>query len=179
MKQGPTTTPLKILPCTIKDAKDLSDIAIRAYKDYYLYLWFDNGGWYINYSFAPTVFEKELSDHNHAFFFLNEKESPVGFLKLNISRPLKDHEEHNAIELERIYLIKTATGKGYGRRVVEFCFDYATDLNKEIMWLKAMDSSDAVGFYKRLGFEVCGTFRLDFPQMKPEFRGMVTMLKRL
>jgi len=179
MKQDPTTTPLKILPCSVKDAEDLSDIAIRAYKDYYLYLWFDNGDWYINYSFAPAIFEKELRNDNHAFFFLNEKQTPIGFLKLNISRSLKDYEEYSAIELERIYLIRAATGKGYGRRVMEFCLDYAKDLNKEIIWLKAMDSSDAVEFYKKSGFEVCGTFRLDFPQMKPEFRGMVIMLKRL
>jgi GNAT superfamily N-acetyltransferase len=75
--------------------------------------------------------------------------------------------------------MKVATGKGYGRQAVEFCFDYAKNLKKEIIWLKAMDSSDAVAFYENLGFEVCGTFRLDFPQMKPEFRGMVIMLKRL
>lgn len=179
MKQNSTTTPLKILPCGVKEAKELSDIAIRAYKDYYLYLWWDAGDWYINHSFAPVVFERQLTDSNQLFFRLNEKENPIGFLKLNVDRSLEGFDQYNSIELERIYLIKAASGKGYGRQAVEFCFDYAKDLKKEIIWLKAMDSSDAVAFYEKLGFEVCGTFRLNFPQMKPEFRGMVIMLKRL
>jgi GNAT superfamily N-acetyltransferase len=112
--------------------------------------------------------------------FISEgKKDTVGFLKLNIDQPLKDYEQYNCIELERIYLVKSATGKGFGRSVVEFCFDYARTLNKEIIWLKAMDSSDAVCFYEKLGFERCGTFFLDFEQMKIEFRGMVIMMKRL
>jgi diamine N-acetyltransferase len=179
MKQNPTTTPLKILPCGVKDAKELSDIAIRAYKDYYIYLWWDDGDWYINQSFAQAVFERQLTDYKQLFFLLNELEDPIGFLKLNVDRSLEGYHQHSSIELERIYLIKAATGKGYGRQAVEFCFDYAKELKKEIIWLKAMDSSDAVAFYEKLGFEVCGTFRLGFPQMKPEFRGMVIMLKRL
>jgi len=179
MNQNSAATSLEIFPCSIKDAKKLSDIAIRAYKDFYLYLWYDNGDWYINHSFAPSVFENQLEDPNHAFFLLNDKEKPVGFLKLNIDQPLEGHGQYNAIEIERIYFIKEATGKGHGRQVMEFCYDYARKLKKEIVWLKTMDSSDAVLFYKELEFDICGNFMLDFRQMKPEFRGMIIMMKRL
>jgi GNAT superfamily N-acetyltransferase len=179
MNRNPAATSLEIFPCSSEDAKKLSDLAIRAYKDFYLYLWWDNGDWYINRSFAPSIFEKQLENPNYAFFLLNEKEKPVGFLKLNIDQPLKGYDQYNAIELERIYFIKSATGKGHGRRAMEFCFDYARALKKEIIWLKAMDSSDAVLFYKKLEFHVCGSFMLDFQQMKAEFRGMIIMIKRL
>lgn len=174
-----TSLPLQIIPCSTEDAKTVSDVAIRSYKDFYLHLWYDNGGWYINHSFSQPVFEKEIKDHNHAFFLLNEKEDPVGFLKLNIDHPLKGYEQYNCIELERIYLIKSATGKGYGRKTMDFCFDYAKRLKKEIIWLKAMGTSSAVLFYEALGFEHCGSLFLDFPQMKEEFRGMVVLMKRL
>src|SRR4030095_10361988 len=179
MNQKSAATSLEIFPCGIKDAIKLSDIAIRAYKDFYLYLWYDNGDWYINHSFAPSVFEKQLKDPNYAFFLLNEKENPVGFLKLNIDQPLKGYDQCNAVELERIYFIRTATGKGHGHRAMEFCFDYAKALKKEIIWLKAMDSSDALVFYKKLEFDICGSFMLDFQQMNPEFRGMIIMMKQL
>ena len=179
MKYDPAQVSLEIIPCGVQDAKRLSDIALRSYDDFYLYLWHDNGEWYRNRCFTPSVFEDELKNPNHAFYLLKEKEHPVGFLKLNIDQPLKNYEKYNCIELERIYIVKLATGKGLGRRVVEFCFDYGRKLNKEIIWLKAMDSSDAVGFYEKLGFEHCGTFVLDFEQMKIEFRGMVIMMKKL
>ena len=172
-------TSLEIIPCSIKDLEALSEVAIRSYKDFYLYLWYDTGEWYIDRSFAPSVLEAELRDPNQIFFFLKNKQDLVGFLKLNVDQPLKNYEAYNCIELERIYFIRSAVGKGFGRRAVEFCFEYAANLGKEIVWLKAMDSSDAIFFYEKLGFERCGAFRLNFPQMKPEFRGMVIMMKEL
>ena len=179
MKHDPARVSLEIVRCDIQDAKELSDVAIRSYNDFYLYLWHDNGEWYVNRCFVPSVFEKELKEPNNEFYLLKEKGEAVGFLKLEIDHPLKNYEQYNCIELERIYLVKSSTGKGLGRSVVEFCFDYARKLNKEIIWLKAMDSSDAVFFYEKLGFERCGSFFLDFEQMKIEFRGMVIMMKRL
>ena len=179
MKPDPAHLSLKIVPCGVQDAKKLSDIALRSYNDFYLYLWHDNGEWYVNRCFTPSVFEKELKEPNHAFYLLGEKDDTVGFLKLNIDQPLKNYEQYHCIELERIYLVKSAAGKGLGRSTLEFCFDYARRLNKQIIWLKAMDSSDAVLFYEKLGFERCGTFFLDFEQMKKEFRGMVIMMKKL
>ena len=179
MSPNPAQVSMEIIPCDIRDARKLSDIALRAYDDFYLHLWHDNGEWYRNRCFTASVFEKELKQPNHAFYLLKEKGETVGFLKLNIDQPLKNYEQYNALELERIYLIKSAIGKGLGRQAVEFCFDYARKLNKEIVWLKAMDSSDAVFFYEKLGFEHCGNSVLDFDQMKIEFRGMVTMMKKL
>jgi GNAT superfamily N-acetyltransferase len=179
MTKNDAGLPLQIISCNSEDATTISDVAIRSYNDFYLHLWYDNGDWYVNHSFSQPVLEKEIKDPNHAFFLLNEKENSVGFLKLNIDQPLKGYREYNCIELERIYLIKSATGKGYGRQAMNFCFDYARGLKKEIMWLKAMDTSAAVKFYEALGFEHCGILSLDFPQMKEEFRGMVVMMKVL
>jgi len=42
-----------------------------------------------------------------------------------------------------------------------------------------MDSSDALHFYSRMGFEEVGEYRLDYEIMKPEFRGMKILMKRL
>ena len=178
IKNAPDTR-LQIIPCNPEDAKTLSGVALRSYKDFYLHLWYDNGDWYINHSFSKSVFEEELKDSNNAFFLLNMEENAVGFLKLNIDQPLKGYDQYKCIELERIYLIKSATGEGYGRQAMDFCFDYAKRLKKDIIWLKAMDTSDAVVFYEVLGFEHCDSLSLDFPQMKEEFRGMIVFLKRL
>jgi GNAT superfamily N-acetyltransferase len=179
MIKNTTSSRLQIIPCSIENAKTVSDVAIRSYKDFYLHLWHDNGDWYIDHSFSQSVFEKEIQDRNHAFFLLKEKENTVGFLKLNIDELLKGYEQYNCIELERIYLIKSATGKGYGRQAMEFCFDYAKKLQKEIIWLKAMDTSSAVLFYELLGFKHCDNLCLDFSQMKEEFRRMVVLMKSL
>src|SRR3954466_2459891 len=167
----------QILP--IMDANAVSDIAIRAYRDYYLYLWNDDGSWYINRSFKPEVIAEEMQDPNAAYYMLALNEDPIGFIKLNIDQPLIKYEHLNCIELERIYLLKSASGHGFGRRAMEFCFAFGQERNKDLIWLKSMDSSDALHFYKRLGFEECGTFTLDFELMKHEYGGMKVLMKFL
>ena len=172
-------TAIEIIPCGPAAAGEISEVAIRSYKDFYLYLWNDDGSWYVNRCFSPSIIEEELKDPNATFFLLRKNFERVGFLKLNFNRELKGFEELNCLELERIYLTQAASGKGYGREAMEFCFEFARKKWMQIIWLKAMDSSPAVDFYRKMGFEQCGSFRLDFELMKPSLRGMVIMKKAL
>ena len=170
---------LDIRPCNVNDIEVLSALAIKAYKEVYLYLWNDDGSWYINRVFSNEQFQKEFEDSNAEFFMVLFNESPIGFMKLNIDLPLPGFEYFDAMELERIYLLKSASGMGFGRKAVEFCFKYAQSKHKEMIWLKSMDSSDALYFYSRMGFKEVGEYRLDYEIMKPEFRGMKILMKRL
>ena len=65
-----------------------------------------------------------------------------------------------------------AMGRLYAEMAVE-------QQNKDYVWLKSKDTSKAKTFYEHMGFQICGTSRLDFELMKEEFRGMVTMIKRI
>ena len=165
--------------CNANDIEVLSALATKAYKEVYLYLWNDDGSWYINRSFSPAQFRKEFEDANVEFFIVLFNDSPIGFIKLNIDLPLQGFEDLDAMELERIYLLKSASRKGLGRKALEFCFDHALARQKEIIWLKSMDSSDALNFYSKMGFKEVGEFTLDFALMKPEYRGMKILMKRL
>ena len=172
-------TSIEVKACTTEDVAALSDVAIRSYRDFYLYLWNDEGSWYINRSFLPQQLDAEIRDKNAAFFQLLIDGKLIGFMKMNIDMPLTEYPHLNGIELERIYLLRTASGQGFGRQALEFCFDFARKKGKEIIWLKSMDSSEAIHFYERLGFEEVAGFMLDFELMKPEYRGMKVMMKRL
>ncbi|HYE54054.1 MAG TPA: GNAT family N-acetyltransferase, partial [Chitinophagaceae bacterium] len=92
---------------------------------------------------------------------------------------LKEFPGYDALELERIYLITSATGKSYGTKAIRFSETYARKQNKEILWLKMMDSTTNHVFYGKMGFEPCGTRKLSFDRMKPELRGMTVMMKWL
>lgn len=170
---------IRITPCTTAALHTLQDIAINAYGDHYLYLWYDGGMWYIDKCFSDAALKKELADLNAAFFLVYIQEELVGFLKLNISKAFEGGSAEESLELERIYLKKSASGKGVGRQAVAFTVDFARQRNKRIVWLKAMDSSRSVDFYEQNGFEKCGTYRLDFKAMKPEYRGMYVMQRIL
>jgi len=173
-------SPILLKKLVVNDAASLSAIAIKAYCDHYLHLWDDGGDWYIEKCFSISNLEEELADPNAVFYLVFDKDEAVGFLKINIDAAFGGFSKKASMELERIYLTRDASGKGIGSYLLRWFFDFAIERNKKLVWLKVMDSSlPAINFYKRHGFEICGSARLDFVQMKEEFRGMILMRKRL
>lgn len=163
-----------------EDAAFLSKVALEAYADHYLDLWYDEGKWYMEKYFSTGRLKEEMTDPNTCFFMAFYKGAAVGFLKLNVNAPLEGFEKQNTLELERIYLKKEAAGKGIGKQLVQLTENIARQKNKDMVWLKAMDTSDGpIAFYKKMGFEIIGTHRLKHPLMKEELRGMVVMTKIL
>src|SRR4029079_12239669 len=125
----------------------------------------------IDRCFSADNLEKEIADTNTLFVIVDYRDVPVGFIKINIDSVFENYKKEETLELERIYLTKAACGKGIGALLLHFTFEFAKQKNKKLIWLKVMDSSTApINFYKKNGFEICGTTNLDFEQMKKEFR---------
>lgn len=158
------------------DAEALAGLALQAYRDHYLHLWLDGGEWYMNRCFNTAQLTAELADPNSRFYLILDAGQSVGFLKINLDKPLPTDPDLSALELERIYFLASATGKGLGRFAVDFVVGLAQELNKGCVWLKAMDSSEAaLHFYRQNGFTVVGAEQLPFAVMKPELRGMLVL----
>ncbi|GAB3501295.1 spermidine/spermine N(1)-acetyltransferase [Spirosoma knui] len=164
---------------TAADAQALSEIAKQSYSQHYLDCWYDRGEWYLERSFAVQQLTNELNDPNARYFMVLLAEKPVGFIKINIDKPLPNQPNNNGLELERIYLLDEATGHGVGRAAVHYVEDITRQRGKQTLWLKAMDTSPAVGFYRHMGFQDHSRLRLNFPQMKEEVRGMIVLQKPL
>ncbi len=170
---------LRIEKITISEVEKFSEVATQAYFDHYRHLWYDEGEWYAHKCFNVNQLSEELLDDKNRFFFAILDEKLVGFLKLRPENQLAE-QEGNGFEIERIYMTNEATGRGVGRKMMEFAIEMARQQNKDYVWLKAMDSSqNAIRFYESLGFVICGTSHLNFEQMKTEYLGMVAMRRNL
>jgi len=168
----------QIQPITVSAAAALSELAISIYKQHYLHLWNEGGAdWYMHqYAYAIDELTAELNDQNNQYYFVCENNIPFGYLKLKLSSELAN----NALEIERIYLDKIHTGKGFGKKIMAFAESIAIAQNNTSLVLKAMDSSkDAIAFYLKLGFKIIASSTLSFELMKPAFRGMVTLQKNI
>ena len=165
------------------DAGKLSALSKDIYKEHYLHPWNEGGAdWYMQeYAYPENVLQKELEDENIIYSIAYKNNQPLGYLKIKINETLQGFEQSNALEVERIYIYTKATGKGLGKQLMNYVFDIARQHKKDLVFLKAMDSSNAaIAFYKSIGFEICGSFQLSMPtfeRMKEEYRGMVVLKK--
>jgi diamine N-acetyltransferase len=177
-----------------KDVAELSDIARRAYQDHYTYLWQDGGEWYKQNMYAEAQLLSEIQDPNVVYYIVYQDNIHLGFIKLKKDYPLSigssglpfgfgegsNIDLPNALYIDRIYFVKEATGKGIGRVCFDFIEKIALSEKRNSLWLMAMDSSiDAIRFYKKQGFERCGTWVLDFERLKPELRDMTIFYKKI
>lgn len=172
-------TDIAITPCTLADLSELRDIAVESYNDHYTYLWHDGGAWYLHKCFSEEALRDDLADPDSSYFLIQYKDESVGFMKYNKNKALEGYTDAECLELERLYLVDRASGIGIGKWAVDFTVQYALESGKRIIWLKAMDSSRSVDFYEQNGFVKCGTYELDFEQMKEMYRGMVVMKREL
>lgn len=163
---------VKLAKCDKYALQELASISCKAYLDHYTHMWYDEGQWYINKSFNILTLESEMSDLDSDFFFIEYQKNRVGFVKLNWCYPDLQSSASEDMELERIYLLGEMTGKGIGKAVLQEVIYLARREQKSNLWLKSMDSGKAVDFYRKMGFQQCGTHRLDYEMMIPEYRGM-------
>lgn len=171
---------IEIREIDIAQAKELSELAIKIYKQYFLHLWHDGGKWYIHRSYHFQTIAEELEDTNNLHFIAYKNNKPVGYLKIKKNEILQDYSTKNCLEIERIYILQEAANLGLGKQLMQIVFDLGKSMKKNIVFLKSMDSSvNSIAFYKKLGFEKCGTLTLPFEQMKEEYRGMFILKKEL
>ena len=168
---------MEIIKAVLTDIKRLQIIGERSYTPHYTHLWKAGGvEWYMQRCFSDATLEKELADENIEYYIVSADGKDIGILKLVLRKPIPDSEIENALYLEKIYFIKEWTGKGVGNKTIEFAFERASELNRDCVWLMAMDTSDKpIAAYERAGFRIHSRTRLDFGIMKEEFRGMVVM----
>ncbi len=176
-------TMVTIYKASAADAALLTQLARSIYQEHYLHLWHPGGAdWYMNeYAYAAHKIAAELADPAVEYFIAAADDQPLGYLKLNTAATLD--EKPNAVEIERIYLHKNTTGRGTGKQLMQLALQRAKELEKEILFLKAMDSSlDAIVFYQKLGYTICGSLQLPMPEfalMKEEYRGMVVLKRNI
>jgi GNAT superfamily N-acetyltransferase len=165
--------------CSINDIDELVDVSNQSYLEHYTHLWYDNGEDYIKSNFSIAKLKEELSDPNSVFYLICFENKTVGYFKLNIDKELEKYSSPIALELERLYFLKSATGKGFGKQAIDFVIDIARKKNKKLVWLKSMDSSKAVDFYKKQDFLICDEYYLTFSAMKTEFKKILVMSKEI
>jgi diamine N-acetyltransferase len=108
---------------------------------------------YLDESFSSEKLASELNDKNAAFYFAILGNKVIGYLKLNFGTSQTELKEDNALEIERIYVLKEFHGKNVGQVLYEKAIGIARQSNVDYVWLGVWEENPrAISFYQKNGF---------------------------
>jgi len=152
----------------------------QAYRDHYLHLWPEQDpSPYIRTSFTNERIAQESREENTLHFMVCLGDRYIGIVKLVKYQQIRDLPQSAPMFLEKIYLLKRYTGKGYGQKILEQIESLSIKQGMKTLWLATMKKGFPLRFYQKYGFNIVGEQQLPFQESIPEERGMYILSKSL
>ncbi len=99
----------------------------------------------------------EILNTNSEFYFAETETNILGYLKLNSAAAQTENQSKNALEIERIYVLKDFLGMKVGQILFEKAVHVANERKANYVWLGVWEENKrAINFYEKNGFVVFG-----------------------
>jgi ribosomal protein S18 acetylase RimI-like enzyme len=113
----------------------------------------ENMAKYLEEAYSYEKLSAELNDPNSLFYFAMMGQDVIGYLKLNFGASQTELKVNDALEIERIYVLKSFQGKRVGQLLFDKAIQIAKEQNAEFVWLGVWEENKkAIQFYTRNGF---------------------------
>ncbi|MBC9811435.1 GNAT family N-acetyltransferase [Crocinitomicaceae bacterium CZZ-1] len=108
---------------------------------------------YLEEGFSVQKLTEELNNKHSVFYFARLGGSVIGYLKVNFGGAQTELQDSNALEIERIYVLRAYHGKRVGQVVYEKAMELAEQRNVDYVWLGVWEENPrAINFYQKNGF---------------------------
>lgn len=108
---------------------------------------------YLKEGFSTEKLKTELTGKNAEFYFAELGDRVIGYLKVNFGQSQTEIKDENALEIERIYVLKEFHGKKVGQFLYDKAIELAKKRNVEYVWLGVWEQNPrAIRFYEKNGF---------------------------
>lgn len=99
--------------------------------------------------YSTEALNEQYNKKIQLFYMIDEDETNIGFIGI----------EHNyngeaVTKIHKIYLLPETQGKGIGKKVIDEIGKLASENNSTALSLNVNRFNSALGFYKKIGFEV-------------------------
>ena len=109
---------------------------------------------YLAEGFSEEKLATELKNESSAFYFAEEEDKILGYLKVNVGEAQNEPQDPDALEIERIYVLQEFHGKGVGLMLYEQALSIAHEQNAPYIWLGVWEENPrAIRFYHKQGFK--------------------------
>ena len=108
---------------------------------------------YLEEGFSLSKLKGEIDDPNAEFYFAMQDNNIIGYLKLNIGQSQTEIKNENALEIERIYVLREYHGQNIGQQLFEKAVERALSQKVDFIWLGVWEENRrAIQFYTKNGF---------------------------
>lgn len=152
--QQHTMKKITIRKITIDDLDPLQDIGKRTFAETFsAHNSEENMKAYLETGFSKERLRAELTDPNAEFYFAELNGNVIGYLKINAGQSQTEIKEENALEIERIYVLKAFHGKKVGQMLYDEAISLAKQKRVDYVWLGVWEENPrAISFYRKNGF---------------------------
>jgi ribosomal protein S18 acetylase RimI-like enzyme len=113
----------------------------------------ENMAKYLDEAYSYEKLNAELNDSNSIFYFAVMDQNVIGYLKLNFGASQTDLKDNNALEIERIYVLREFHGKKIGQLLFDKAIEVAKAQHVAYVWLGVWEENKrALQFYTKNGF---------------------------
>ncbi len=108
---------------------------------------------YLEEAYSFEKLTEELNNPNSFFYFAMLDEKVIGYLKLNMGESQTEIKDNDALEIERIYVLKNFHGKKVGQLLFDKAITIAKESQVAYIWLGVWEENKrALQFYTKNGF---------------------------
>ena len=113
----------------------------------------ENMAKYLEEAYSLEKLTEELNNPNSFFYFAMLDEKVIGYLKINMGGSQTEIKDNDALEIERIYVLKEFHGKNVGQLLFDKAITIAKELQVAYVWLGVWEENKrALQFYTKNGF---------------------------
>lgn len=112
---------------------------------------------YSDENFSHDKLKGEWMIPDSEFYFSSIHNKVIGYLKLNFGQAQTELKDLEALEIERIYVLKEFHGKKIGQILYDTALQIAIGSKVDYVWLGVWEKNlRAINFYKKNGFVAFG-----------------------
>lgn len=100
--------------------------------------------------YSPKNIETQMQELGHQYFIAYHEENPVGYLSV-------EQQGEQLFHLQKIYILPKCHGKGMGKELIEYAFNYAKSVCKYdscTVELNVNRNNKALQFYYKMGMHI-------------------------
>ena len=149
---------MKIRKLNITDVENLQKISITTFRETFEEVNTEEDMQkYLDENLSIEKLKSELENSNSEFYFAENDNQILGYLKINFGNAQTENQGNEALEIERIYVLKEFFPLKIGQILFEKSIEIAQEKNMKFIWLGVWEENKrAIRFYEKNVFKIFG-----------------------